>query len=509
MGSFIKIASIALLGLVVTGASVSGSRAEEEMIRITSPYPVTTLDPSRSAAAGNIEAFGQLYTRLLRRDVATDELAPGLAESWEVSADKRVFTMHLREATFSDGSPITADDVVFSLERVRTDKESALPSILKFVESITAEDPKTVVIRMQIALAPMLPILELWTLGIVSKADVEKRGVDAAFATVPVTSGPYAVKEWKPGEKLVLAPNPHYWREGYPKSDATVELLEVAEAETAAAMLKSGESEVMRGVNWTQVEDLKATDGIDMRLEPANIIFVSLLNHGREPFSNLKARQAAAYALDTKLLTQTVTNGHAKPANTTLPGSLDFHDDSYPGLPYDMEKAKQLLAESGMTGKPVKIMLGGGSSNQQMGLMMQAQWQAIGLKPELVNVDTPGWWEATAKGEYDATPTWWMNEITDPDGAVRWALCGECDSHSFYTFYNNKHVNELTEQGSREQDPAKRAVIYQEISRITTEEVAQIPFFYTPYTVAYSKRLKGLKITPATQWTLEDTTIED
>lgn len=509
MKTFGRVALAAATALGLSAALLLQQAHAESMIRIASPYPATTLDPSRSGAAGNIETFGQLYSRLLRRNFETGELEPGLAEKWEMSADGMTYTMHLRDAKFSDGSPITADDVVFSLERVRTDKESALPSPLSAVEGTSASDPKTVVIKMKYPLAPLLTNLEIWNIGIVSKADVDKRGVDGAFATVPVSSGPYAVKEWKPGEKLVLMPNPHYWREGYPKSDAIVELVEVAEPETAAAMLKAGEVDVMRGVNWSQVEDLKATDGIDMRMEPSNVIFVSLVNHGREPFSNLKARQAAAYALDNKMLTQAVTGGYAKPANTTLPGSLDFHDDSYPGIVADMEKAKQLMAESGMIGKPVKIILGGGSTNQQIGLLMQAQWQAIGLKPELVNVDTPGWWDATGKGEYDATPTWWMNEVTDPDLAVRWALCGECDSHAFNTFYNNKKVNELTEQGSREQDPAKRAAIYQEISRITTEEVSQIPLYYSPYAVAYSKRLKNLKITPAMQWTLEETTIEE
>ncbi len=480
----------------------------EDVIRIASPYASTTLDPSRSGAAGNIEPFGQIYSRLLRRSAETGALEPGLAEKWEVSPDGLVYTLHLREAQFSDGSPITAGDVAFSLERVRSDKESALPSPLAAVEAISASDPRTVVIKMKYALAPMLANLELWNVGIVSKADVDKRGVEQAFATDPLASGPYKVKEWRPGEKLLLEPNPHYWRKGYPKSGATVELVEVAEPETAAAMLKAGEVDVMRAVNWAQVDDLKATDGIDMRMEPSNVIFATLLNHGREPFSNLKARQAAAYAIDNKMLTQAVTGGYAKPANTTLPGSLDFHDDSYPGIVADMEKAKQLMAESGMAGKEVKIILGSGSTMQQLGLLMQAQWQALGLKPVLVNVDTPGWWDSTGKGDYDAAPTWWMNEVTDPDLAVRWALCGSCDSHAFNTFYNNQKVNDLTEQGSRETDPAKRAAIYQEIARITTEEVSQIPLFYSPYAIAYSKRLKGLKITPAMQWTLEETTIE-
>ena len=92
---------------------------------------------------------------------------------------------------------------------------------------------------------------------------------------------------------------------------------------------------------------------------------------------------------------------------------------------------------------------------------------------------------------------------------MRWAICGACDSHAFNTFYDNARVNQLTEEGSREEDETKRAAIYQEIARIATDEAAQIPLFDAPFAVAYSTRLKNLKLTPAMQWTLEDMTIEE
>lgn len=478
-----------------------------EVIRIVSPFPTTTLDPMRSAGAGNIETYGQLYARLLQRNPTTGALEPGLAESWDVSADGRTYTFHLRDAQFSDGSPITAGDVTFSLERIRTDKKSAYPAPLGAVESVSEADPRTVVITLKSAFAPFLGNLEIWNMGIVSKADVEKQGAEKAFATAPLTSGPYSVKEWKPNEKLVLQPNAHYWRKGYPKSDATVELREVASPETRVAMLKAGEADVMRSVQWAQIDDLKATDSVDMRLEPSTTIYMTLLNNKREPFSNMKARQAAAYAIDNKAMAKAITRGYAQPANTTLPGSIDFHDKDNPGIPVDIAKAKQLLAESGMEGHEVKILATSGATEQQMALLLQAQWQAIGLKPVIVNVDSGAWWDATGKGDYDAAANWWYNETPDPDLAVRWAVCGSCGSNSYNTFYSNPKVDELVEQGTKEANPVKRAEIYKEIQRITTEEVAQIPLYYAPNAVAYSKRLEGIKLTPTLQWTLEDTTI--
>lgn len=496
----------ATLVLGVAAFAVAQASAAE-LIRIVSPYQTTTLDPMRSASAGNIETYGQLYARLLQRSPTTGALEPGLAESWEKSDDGGTYTFHLRDAQFSDGSPITAADVVFSLERIRNDKQSAYPAPLGSVETITAVDMKTVSVKLKSAFAPFLGNLEIWNMGIVSKADVEKQGAEKAFSSVPVTSGPYAVKKWKPNETLVLQPNAHYWRKGYPKSDAIIELKEVASAETRIAMLKAGEAEVMRDVPWPQIDDLKSADNIDMQLEPSTTIYMTLLNHTREPFSNMKARQAAAYAIDIKALTKAITQGYAQPANTTLPDSLGFHDKHHPGIPFDPTKAKQLLAESGMKGREVKILATSDAADQQLALLLQAQWQAIGLKPVIVNVDSGAWWDATGKGEYDASATWWYNETPDPDLAVRWALCGSCGSNSFNTFYSNPKVDELVEQGAKESAPQKRSQIYKEIQRITVEEVSQIPLYYAPNAVAYSKRLEGIKLTPSLQWTLEDTTI--
>ncbi|MBZ3695225.1 ABC transporter substrate-binding protein [Phyllobacterium calauticae] len=488
-------------------AGVAAPAVAAETIRIASPFPTTTLDPLRSAAAGNIETYGQLYARLLQRNPQSGNLEPGLAESWDVSADGLTYTFHLREAKFSDGSPLTATDVAFSLERIRTDKQSAYPAPLSAVNSVTATDPKTVTFKLKFTFSPFLGNLEIWNMGIVSKVDVEKQGAEKAFSGVPLTSGPYVVKEWMPNEKLVLLPNEHYWRKGYPKSDATVELLEIASPETRIAMLKAGDIDVVRGVQWAQIDELKTGENIDMRLEPSTTIYVTLLNNKREPFSNLQARQAAAHAVDNKAMTKAVTNGYAEPANTTLPGAVDFHDKENPGIAPDPAKAKQLLAESGMQGREVKILATGGAAEQQLALLLQAQWQAIGLKPTIVNVDSGAWWDATGKGDYDAAATWWYNETPDPDLAVRWALCGTCGSNSFNTFYNNAKVDKLVEQGTKETDPVKRAAIYKEIQEITTEEVSQIPLYYAPNAVAYAKRLTGIKLTPTMQWTLEDMVI--
>ncbi len=485
-------AGIALIGAMPADA--------QDKIRIGSPYATTTLDPMRSAAAGNIETYGQLYSRLLRRD-ENGELQPGLAESWEVSEDGTTITLHLRDAKFSTGEPITAEDVVFSLTRVRDNEESAYPAPLQTMESITAKDDRTVEITLAHPFAPFLGNLEVFNAGIVDKSDVEARGEDA-FTQDPATSGPYMVEEWIPNDRLVLAPNPHYWRDGFPKNQGA-ELIEVAAENTRVSMMLSGELDAAREIPWSQVEQMKNAEGIEMPLEPSTQIFIVLLNHARAPFDDVKVRKAAAMALDTDGITKAMTFGNATPANSTLPMALDFWDEDAPGIPYDPEQAGTLLEGSGYDGQEVVILITDNPEREKMAVLMQAQWNEIGLNSRIEKVDGGTWWSRVPEGDYDAAPTWYYNETTDPDLALRWALCGACGSDSFHTNYNNEEVNRLTEQGAAELDPAKRAEIYKKVQQITLDEVSQIPLYYPPFANAYSDRVEGLSMTPALQWTLE------
>ena len=150
------------------------------------------------------------------------------------------------------------------------------------------------------------------------------------------------------------------------------------------------------------------------------------------------------------------------------------------------------------------VMLAPPDSAQLMTLL-KAQWDAVGFMTKAEPVDTGLWWDRLVGGDYNITASWWYNETMDPDLAARWALCGSCGNNSYYTNYNNPRVDELTEAALRELDPEKRGAMYREIQEITVSEVSQVPLWYAPFTNAYSSRIEGLRLTPALQWTLEET----
>ncbi|MDA4630040.1 ABC transporter substrate-binding protein, partial [Escherichia coli] len=184
--------------------------------------------------------------------------------------------------------------------------------------------------------------------------------------------------------------------------------------------------DAVRDVPWAQLENVGKRDTLRDALEPSTIIYMTLLNERRPPFDNVKVRQAAAHALNVSAITKAMTEGHGTPANTTLPGALDYHAKDLPGLAYDPKLARMLLTEGGYDGKELTMLISAGSDNEKLATLLQAQWTAVGLKTKIEKVDRGVWWERVPAGDYDLAPSWWYNETPDPDLAVRWAICGTC-----------------------------------------------------------------------------------
>jgi peptide/nickel transport system substrate-binding protein len=500
--------TVLIIALVLTGignaaaADAPATGHPPDIIRIVSGSRTLTLDPTRSWNSGDIETFGQLYSRLLRRDRAGD-LQPGIAERWDISADAKTYTFYLREARFSNGEPITADDVRFSLLRMRDDPEALYSEPVSGVIDVSVVDPRTIRVTLAEPNIPFLDALEVCFLGITSRADIESRGAEKAFTDMPVTSGPYRVREWKPGDRLVLEANPYYWRDGFPRNDGA-ELIEVMDANTRIAMLLAGEADAVRQLGWSKAASFRANGKVSVPHEPANYMWLILLNHAQPPFNDLRVRQAAALALDRDAMARVVLRNLGPVANTTMPASLDYHLADFPGWAYDPERARQLMAEANAAGQEVVINIAAPSPQMELiGLILQAQWAEIGLETRIVKMDQGQEVQRLMDGDYDASINWWYNENPDPDLALKWAVCGSCGNRAYYTNYQNAEVDRLIAEAARETDLSRRGELYQRVQRISTEEVAQIPLFYPPWVNAYSLAIEGLGMTPALQWTLE------
>src|SRR5260221_7289783 len=217
--SFLKSSAIAAASIVAWPAlSLRANADGQKILRMAYGSEVATLDPIKTVYAPDIMIQGMMFARLLHANADRSDVGPGLAETWEISDDGKTYIFHLRPAKFSDGTPLTATDVAFSYNRMRFQKDSAYAAPFQPLVKIEAKDDKTVVMTLDRKFTPFLTLTEIWNTGIVPKAVVEKMG-DDAYGKAPVTSGPFKFADWKPGDRVVLAKNKHYYLACYPHLD--------------------------------------------------------------------------------------------------------------------------------------------------------------------------------------------------------------------------------------------------------------------------------------------------
>jgi len=496
-------ASAAAAGIIAWPAlSLPAKSTAKRILRLAYGGDVLTLDPIKTAYGPDILVQGMMFARLLRANIDRTELMPGLAETWEISPDGKTYTFHLAAARFSDGSPITAQDVAFSWNRMRFQKDSVYAAPFQPLQKIEAIDGKTVVMTLDRRFTPFLNLTEIWNTGIVPKAVVEKMG-EEAFARAPVTSGPFAFVEWRPGDRVVLTRNENYYRNGLPHLDG-IEFRYVPDDNNRIAMLQAGEIDAALGVPAARMAELKAA-GYRADPEPSAVTYDMLVNHAREPFNNLKFRQAVSHGIDRAAIAQAVTLGTGAPASSIYSPALDYFDKSLPVLRRDVEKAKALLTESGKVAPSFELDLNAGLvDDEKASVLIQAQLAEIGIAVRINKIDASLSWTRLAEGEYEASMQWWYNETRDPDNALRWCAWGAGENKSYFTRYNNDRVNKLIDEAAGESDSARRAAQYAEIQKITVDEVAQVALYHPAWLNAYNPEIKGLLLNVGLQFSSLD-----
>jgi len=226
-------------------------------------------------------------------------MRPALAESWTVSPDQLAWTFHLRRGvTFHDGSPFTADDVVYSYRRI-IDEKLANADKLSAVSGITASDKSTVIITLKQPTPNLLTNLG----GFKGLAIVQRRNVDSGeIATHPVGTGPFAFQSQKSGDSITLEANPTYWA-GAPKVSG-VTFRFISEPSTALSALQAGEIDWTDSIPAQRVAQLKDDDSITLATTPSIDYWYLALNEARAPWHDVRVRQAIAYAIDRDAIVQ-------------------------------------------------------------------------------------------------------------------------------------------------------------------------------------------------------------
>lgn len=437
-----------------------------------------SLDLHRTDDTATRNVFENVYDTLLAWS-PDGTLVPSLATEWTVEGDT-VYRLTLREdVVFHDGSPFTADDVVFTIERI-TDPETASPWAGDFaaVESVVAIDPFTVEFTLSEPFAPFLPNLARTFNGIYSATAL---GPDGDASTTVVGTGPYQFVEYVPAQRLVLQKNGAYWKPGLPYLDG-IEWAYFPDAPSLIAALKTGVVDWTGVVPATDVEDLRAS-GFEVVGGLATNFRGLFFNTTAEPFDDPLVRRAVSIALDRQQIVDLAFLGlGGEPiVGSPLPPDSWAYGTFGQQPTADLDGARALLAEAGFPdGFTATLSV---QSNfpflRAPAEPIQAQLAQIGVNLELKVDEFGTFFESVRTGDYQVA-LFGNSGLADPDDYFYPSLHSAGGSN--FVQWADPTFDALVDEGRTTVDQDARRVIYDELQAYLME---QVPIAYVYYSTQY------------------------
>lgn len=468
-----------------------GTVVEGGMTDVATLNPLLADDPVSQAVSG------LLFDRLLAVDPQTGSLRPGLASSWQVSADGLTITFSLRDdVLWHDGQPFSAADVEFTFQASR------LTQHIPLIEAFQAVDETTFVVTLADADCSVL-----YDLG--SVPIVPPHIPDVSFNTRPVGTGPFMLGEWVAGDHITLLRNPRYWGPR-PHLDAWTYKV-VADKEALLAGLQAGQLDVIP-LALGDLASVEAENRFQIYRYLANEYYFIGYNTDHPILGDARVRWALEQAVDRQGLLDRILSGQGQLLDTGLLPAHWAYPRNLRGRPFDPRKAAQLLTEAGWVdsdgdgirdrnGEPLRLRLatnGGNLLREAIAVLAQQYYRAIGVAAEVELMEWGNFLEDTFIHEFDIVVFSWPLDL-DPD---EWELWHSSEStlESGFNFvsYRNPRVDELLLQGLKvpgcEED--RRAAIYGEIAAILAED-QPYTFLFAPYNlVAVSERVGGVAPSP-------------
>lgn len=383
--------------LMCQGALPTMAAFKDTIIMVNELEP-DTLDPRRGNGISNNIVMTLIYDSLVDLDREGKEI-PRLATSWEF-IDNTHLRMHLRkDVVFSNGYPLTAEDVLFSLARTKDDSTSYSTMIWYDEKESKAEDPYTVVIAMHQPYAPVFNVLASGRCWIGCKKAMEEMG-EKNYARAPIGSGTYKLVKWTNGASMEFERNEKYW--GTPAKTKNVVLKFVPEPASRVIELETGAADFAFYISGSDIDRVNAINGYHVESGRSEKYYLITMAMNHPILSNPKVRYALSYAIDIPALADAAFDGHAHPMTGVYPSIVEGWKDMG-GWEYNPEKAKELLAEAGYpNGFDIELHLLPEALYQQMGEIVQAYWSAIGVNAHieqsaLATREAQGPWETSIR----------------------------------------------------------------------------------------------------------------
>ena len=472
-----------LTALFVTALTAGSALAQKTDLTIDLAADAATLDPQAQWDTDSYSIYRNIFDNLVTRD-ASGAIVPQVATAWRYTDDTTVVFDIRTGITFQDGSPLTPEDVAFSVNRI-IDPAFKSSQLSQYDQISSAEVTGPAQVTLHIKTPYPVLLAQLVKLSIVPKAIVQKLG-DVEFNQHPVGSGPYKLRSWQHGVATTLDAMPTYWR-GAP-TFASVVFRAVPDVTTRVADLRAGRADLVRGLSPDDAEALKTERAVQLLTIPTERVAYLSINALAGPGKDVRVRRAIAMAIDRDTLINALQQGYARPVKEVLtPANFGYTTD-VPAWPFDPDAARKLVKEAGADGATVQFITSP-VYDRRLNEAVQQMLADVGLKVDIVMMDQPSFLRRRQGPAADAgtlSQGRWSCACQDADGVIFPLF----RTGSVWAKYSNPAFDALVDSARSTLDEAKRKQNYRDAFQILHDEVPGIGLFQDVALYGASPHLK-------------------
>lgn len=485
-------------GTETAKTTTTGTGSQKTSITKRKLSDQTTFDPYKTADQNMWEMFYDLYDTMFREE-QDGSFVPNLCSEYTFNDDGTELTMTIRDGVkFHNGDTMTADDVAFSLNTaIASSFTSKFTSVMDHAEKV---DDKNVKLVLKHAYTPILGCLVNSTTSIVPKAVYEKD--PEGFASKPVGTGPFMLKEVVKGERYVLEAFPDYFR-GEAKIKTVISRV-IPDNNAALMALESGELDVMQpNQDYSDRKAIEDNPELEYYTAPQACSFLIGFNNSRGIFADKRMREAVAIAVDKEEIALGATNGYAVATDEGITPLCPQAPKEFKGLERDVERAKELVKEAGYPdGVDVTMRIIGASNYSKPAEVVQAQLKEIGINLSIEAMERASWFDICyTGGDFDITIYANPVQVLDADfGAYPFMHSSELNGGNNYMCINIPELDELLDKARLSSDEDERKELYLKVCEIVRDESLFVPMYTGERTYAAVKGLNGVYADPMVRY---------
>lgn len=472
-------------------SGVAGSAADERTITIGyTAIPDGLIQRLHPPGVPEAIAYNQISDTLVKKNDA-GEYEPALAESWEINDDSTEFTFHLRQdVTWSDGEPLTADDVVFTMNMLK-DEASGFSVAVGDLESAEATDDYTVVMKLSQPSVVFLSNISTAMYGSIMPEHGDEQWGDSYGTTVDTTlsCGPYILTDWQPDVSMTFEANPDYYG-GEPDIKSVV-FNQMTDVNAAVLALQADDLDVwFNPITGTAYSTLETDDTITIEEFVSGRNEAVYMNAQNGIFTDPKMRLAVAYAINPEEALAVGADGMGQlirypgDIGESMTGNPDYQSEY--AYSYDLDKAKELVKECGMEGAEVTIKSYNTEPYATLAVWLQGVLTNMGLNASCEPMERATFLEEMVNGQVEIMPLAWVGQTYDLDEVLAGPVYSENGGSSNYGFYSDEEMDALVEASRAESDPEARKEIFKQIIDKFTQDVPFVPLYAVTYAIPHT-----------------------